>query len=105
MVFSFYVPDKLDLFGLLGGRELNVSGFGGSWNNRKSNMGPVPGSAFAGALPGARGSPLVNGRPVLPSQVKETRVVPGLGRAGLRRLSRRGSWVQIPPPAPYGLLS
>ena len=24
----------------------------------------------------------------------------GLGRAGLRRLSRRGSWVQIPPPAP-----
>src|SRR5690242_4060135 len=39
-------------------------------------------------------------RPVLPSQVKEIRVVPGLGRAGLRRLSRRGSWVQIPPPAP-----
>jgi hypothetical protein len=38
-------------------------------------------------------------RLVLPSQVKETRDT-GLGCAGLRRLSRRGSWVQIPPPAP-----
>src|SRR5207249_1908240 len=26
--------------------------------------------------------------------------IKGLGSAGLRRLSRRGSWVRIPPPAP-----
>ena len=26
--------------------------------------------------------------------------ITGLGSAGLRRLSRRGSWVRIPPPAP-----
>src|SRR5436309_5998239 len=41
--------------------------------------------------------------------------IKGLGSAGLRRLSRRGSWVRIPPPAPktntpklfvpFGLLS
>src|SRR6266581_3779521 len=36
----------------------------------------------------------------LPSQVKETLSVKGRGSAGLRRLSRRGSWVRIPPPAP-----
>ncbi len=37
----------------------------------------------------------------MPSQVKETAHNRGLGSAGLRRLSRRGSWVQIPPPAPF----
>jgi hypothetical protein len=36
----------------------------------------------------------------LPSQVKETLSIKGRGSAGLRRLSRRGSWVRIPPPAP-----
>ena len=55
---------------------------------------------FAGAVLVFAGVRLVMRRLVLPSQVKEIRVVSGLGRAGLRRLSRRGSWVQIPPPAP-----
>src|SRR5216683_3692665 len=41
----------------------------------------------------------------LPSQVKETLSIKGRGSAGLRRLSRRGSWVRIPPPAPNLRLS
>src|SRR6267143_3957904 len=40
----------------------------------------------------------------LPSQVKETLSIKGRGSAGLRRLSRRGSWVRIPPPAPKNKL-
>ncbi len=46
-----------------------------------------------------RGRPVISG-PELPSQVKEAPFM-GLECAGLRRLSRRGSWVQIPPPAPF----
>jgi len=33
-------------------------------------------------------------------QARSKRPIRGLECAGLRRLSRRGSWVQIPPPAP-----
>ena len=39
---------------------------------------------------------IISNKRGLPSQVKG---------AGLRRLSRRGSWVQIPPPAPVQSVS
>src|SRR5438132_12407363 len=68
---------------------------------RKPIRGVVWVWVFAGAGLVFGGVRLVMGaaRVAKPGQ-RDPSTVRGLGRAGLRRLSRRGSWVQIPPPAP-----
>jgi len=68
---------------------------------RKPIRGVVWVWVFAGAGLVFAGVRLVMGaaRVAKPGQ-RDPSTVRGLGRAGLRRLSRRGSWVQIPPPAP-----
>jgi len=54
----------------------------------------------AGGRPGSgRGRPLLCGGSCCQARSKRLAMA-GLESAGLRRLSRRGSWVQIPPPAP-----
>src|SRR6266571_6626423 len=70
---------------------------------RKPIRGVVWVWVFAGACPGVCGSPpWYGGGSCCQARSKRPVDCKGLGRAGLRRLSRRGSWVQIPPPAPYG---
>ena len=69
---------------------------------RKPIRGVVRVWVFAGACPGVCGSPpCYGGGSCCQARSKRPVDCEGLGRAGLRRLSRRGSWVQIPPPAPY----
>src|SRR2546427_8478840 len=88
--------------GFRGGLELNIIRILmilSDW--RKPIRGVVWVWVFAGAGLVFAGVRLVHGGGSC-CQARSKRPVDckGLGRAGLRRLSRRGSWVQIPPPAP-----
>jgi hypothetical protein len=81
-----------------------IKRFSSSLDRRRDLGGPGESQLGPCICPGC-GTGKGLGMRELPSQVKETLRSQGLGSAGLRRLSRRGSWVRIPPPAPNTLAS
>ncbi len=70
-------------------------------NRGKTKLGPFQTRQRRAGGPGSAGVKRRSEAGIGPNcQARSKRPIRGLECAGLRRLSRRGSWVQIPPPAP-----
>ena len=71
-------------------------------NREKTKLGPPKRGRDVRGGPGSAGVERRSEAGRGPNcQARSKRPIRGLECAGLRRLSRRGSWVQIPPPAPF----